>query len=231
VSLFARLDRSFGFPSFGFMYARGPDRPADARVGPETSLGAEAGAALRRGSVSFKISAFRRHSRGEARLGANDSCTVFLASDVRTDATGGETLVRFNPVPGLDARVSYTLWSIRSDDRTAPYLPRYLVKASARLARRMSPHISIGLTLAAWYVSPIEVGSKSEPCAGNAACTSGTELDGYASSLVYAHIDMDRAVVFFRVHNAAGGVIKTQWGRPSLPGATYDFGVSVVLVD
>jgi hypothetical protein len=232
VCLFGRLDRSYGFPGFRVLYAGGPGESRDSRIGAETSMGVELGADVLKGPVFLSVCVFGRLARGLARIRTDDSCRTYVDPDIDIDTMGSEACVGLRLEPWLEGQVSYSIWKAEDGQGRRPaYLPEQMLTARARLRKRMSGHVSVGLTLAEWYVSAVDAGARLEPCGGSPVCLPEAGLPGYTDSLINAYLDIDRATVFVKVHNITNAVVRSGWGRVSLPSRSYEFGISVILVD
>ena len=225
IFLFSRLDRNYRFPSFAVLYNGGKDHPADSRIGTETSWGLELGAAIEEGPMSVVLSVFRRDTDGLAFWLTDDSCGAYLNPGVEIGVTGFETSLGVSLPPWLEAEVSYSAVNARDGTGARPaYIPQQTVMASARVSKRLSRHISAGVTFAGRYVPPIEVGPRLEPCKAYAACLPDAELPDNISAMLNVYIDIDRVTTFFKIRNLTNDDIKTAWGRPGLPSRSYEFG-------
>ncbi len=230
--LFSRLDRNYRFPSFNVLYSGGKDHPADSRIGTETSWGLELGAAIEEGPLSVSLSVFRRDTDGLALWLTDDSCGAYLDPGVEIGVTGLETSLGVRMPPWLEAEVSYSATRARDMTGARPaYIPQQTVMAIVRVSKRLSRHISAGMTFAGRYVPPIDVGPRLEPCEANAACFADAELPDHISAMLNVYIDIDRATTFFKIQNLTNGDIETAWGRPRLPSRSYEFGTSWRLLD
>jgi outer membrane receptor protein involved in Fe transport len=232
IFLFSRLDRSYSFPSFDVLYSGGKDRPADSRIGTETSWGLELGAAIERGSLSASLSAFGRNTAGLALWVSDDSCRAYLDPGVEISVIGFETSLGVCVQPWFETELSYCV--IRAHDGAGvkpAYIPQQTVTALVRVRKRLSRHISAGMAFAGRYAPPMEVGPRLDPCAGNAACLTDAELPGCMSAMLNTYFDIDRATIFFKIQNLANDSITMAWGRPELPSRSYEFGTSWRLLD
>jgi hypothetical protein len=178
------------------------------------------------------VSFYRRGADNVAVLYTGADCWTYPEPRAEIDVAGLETSLEVSLQPWLEAGASYGV--CRVDDQpegSAGCLPEQVIGFGAAAAKRLSNHVSVGITVAGRYVAPVEVGSRLAPCKPEALCIRDAELPEYTSALVNVHVDIDRAVVFFKVQNVADTEIRTGWGRPVLPKRSYEFGVSALLAD
>jgi hypothetical protein len=192
----------------------------------------EVGAALEKGPIYVSASVFRRDTDGLAMWCTDDSCGVCLEPDTEIDAMGFEASLAICVRPWLEARVSYDICCAEDEaGERPPYLPEQVIAFGTKLSRPLTEHVSVGLTLTGRYVEAVEVGARLEPCESEPLCIRDGELPEYVSGMLNAHVDIDRAVVFLKIQNLANTDIRSGWGLPALPSRSYEFGVSVLLVD
>jgi len=232
VTLFSRLDRSYRFPGFHALYHRGRGRPADPRIGTESSLGLEVGAVASGGPLTASVSLFGRDASGFALRLLDDSCGTYFDPDVDIGFVGAEVSIAVSMQTWLETEISYSAIRVRDGAGVRPaYVPPYTVAVLARLRKALSRHISAGITFAGRYEPPTELGSRLDPCALGGTCLAGAELPGHLSALLTAFIDIDRVTVYLRVQNLTDETIRAAWGRPGLPSRSYEFGTSWRLLD
>jgi len=230
LSLFTKIDRSFMYPSFNDLYWKGPDEEGDPDLRTERSRGFELGAHLDRGAMKAGLAAYYRDVTDLILWRTDAACLPTKSTNAQARLKGLEGSLRLEPVRGVEASLSYALMSAVDDAGNAlVYKSPYVFTWNAKADHAFSKHISCGLVFSGRNVAKVKSGSQFDYAA--MTCLEDTSLPRYASALLYAYLGIDRARVFARATNLFAASIYPSWGRPRLPGRSYEFGVSWELVD
>jgi len=230
VSLFTKLDHSFMYPSFNDLYWKGPDEQGDPDLRTERSRGLELGAHLDRGTLKVGLAAYYRDVTDLILWRTDAACLPTKSTNAQARLKGLEISLELEPAPGVEASVSYALMGAVDDaGDDLVYKAPYIFTWNAKADHAFSKHISCGLVFSGRNVAKIKSGDQYDYAA--MTCLHHTSLPRYASALIYAYLGIDRARVFARVPNLFDASIYPSWGRPRLPGRSYELGVSWELVD
>jgi len=225
--LFGRVDRSFAFPGLREC-TEWAGCPSDAA---EHWNGFELGADLGPDPVRLSAALFWRSADKRTFRVIDEACDLVNVYSGEVSYLGAEALLHFTYPSWLKGSLGYSAERGRDEDgEQVSYVPSGVFTWDLRSSRKLSSHISAGLTFAGRWVPPIWVGNQTAPCS-EGGCALDAELDGYVSGLLYGYIDIDSGRVYGRVRNLFNQGITQIWGHPDLPPRSYEFGVNLELFD
>jgi vitamin B12 transporter len=241
LTLFSKIDRSYAYPTFNDLYWRGPHEAGDPNLHTEHSSGLEAGARLQRGRLELAATGYYRRASDMILWRTDQPCVSVKSTNAQVSLAGVEVSGRFQPLKGLEARLSY--WAGKARDRQTDepleYRPDNILSWRVSAERRLSEHVDVGAVFAGRRVPTVISGDQFSPpadscdalCGPSQGCRVDTRLPGYRSALLYGYIGVDRGRVFGRINNLFNEVIHTSWGMPALPHRSYEVGLSLELRD
>jgi vitamin B12 transporter len=239
LSLFAKLDRSFMYPTFNDLYWKDLMATGNPNLKTEHSTGAELGLSIRRGPLEVASTVYYRRAGDMILWRTAPGCNYVMSTNTEARLRGLEVSCKITPIGGVEALLSY--WVGRATDaegRRFEYRPSNALTWTLRTGRSFSKHVSGGIVLAGRTVPRTATGDQlditwfhgqDDSC--GFACRSGTSLPPYTSATGYAYLSIDRARVFARANNLLSDHIVPTWGMPALPARSYELGVSWELVD
>ncbi|HVP57837.1 MAG TPA: TonB-dependent receptor, partial [bacterium] len=229
-SLFSKLDRSFMYPSFNDLYWRGPDEQGDPDLKTERSRGFELGAHLDRERAEVGLAAYYRQVTDLILWRTDATCVTTRSANAQARLKGLELSLRLKPFAWAEGSIAYSIASARDETgQQLVYRPPQVLAWSAKADHAFSKHVSCGLVLSGRKVAEVKSGDQYDYAAGT--CLHDTKLVGYAWALFYGYLAIDRARVFARIPNLFDATIYPSWGRPRLPGRSYELGISWELAD
>jgi iron complex outermembrane receptor protein len=231
-TVYGRLDRSYRYPSFSEVSFRSLTQDDGPQPDTEHSIGLEIGLGMTHGGLSADLALYWRDVDGMIRWKAGEDCELAWHTDSEAELAGLEVSAGFVHEPGVSSSVSYAL--TRAVDESGDDLEKHLshiLTWNLQAMRPLSSHVALGLGFAGRYVSAVPVGSRWTPCGSAGECIHDATLPAYTSSIGTLYLDVDRARVYARLRNVFDDDIYVRWGQPSLPGRSYEFGVSWTLED
>lgn len=230
--VFARVDRSYGFPSFAetardTLFEEGDPEP-DTQHAVELELGYRYEA--RR--LSFDVSCYWCDVNRMAVWLTDEVCGAAMSTDSESEVLGLEVSVGFSHPLGVEGVVAYgATRTLEGVQENLELQPPHILTWDLWLERGVSPHVAVGTGFAGWRVSGRGVGNRIAPCAAADGCVIDAALAGYTSALCYGYLAIDQARVYTRIRNLLDDEIYSRWGQPALPRRSYEIGVSWELRD
>jgi outer membrane cobalamin receptor len=230
--LFARLDRSYGFPSFAETARDTLLEDGDPEPDTHHAVELELGYRYEARRLAFDVSCYWRDMNRMTVWVTDEACGAAMSTDSESEVLGFEVSLGFSHPLGVEGVVAYgSTTTLEEVQGNLEFQPPHIITWDLWLERGVSPHVSVGTGFAGRWVSSRSAGNRVSPCTGAGECVIDAALAGYTSALCYAYLAIDRARIYTRIRNLLDDDIYSRWGQPALPARSYEIGVSWELSD
>jgi outer membrane cobalamin receptor len=230
--VFARVDRSYGSPSFAETARDTLLEEGDPEPDTQHTVEVELGYRYEARRLSFDVSCYWRDVNRMTVWLTDEACGATMSTDSESEVLGLEVSVGFSHPLGVEGVVAYGVTrTLEEVQANLEFQPPHALTWDLWLERGVSPHVAIGTGFAGRWVSSRGVGNKLARCAAAEECVIDAALAGYTSALCYGYLAIDQARVYTRIRNLLDDEIHSRWGQPALPRRSYEIGVSWELQD
>ena len=226
LRLFGRLDRGYTYPLA---------RDAASREGAEITKSISAGILWNTSVLQLSLNVFYYDVNDAEMYRTDDSCVTRLIEGASMEMLGGEFGIYMAPVYGFEATVTLSTGdSNEAAEGESQTQPLSVLAWGIRYRYQFTRHIGTGITFAGRWSSRTSLGHRweclDEDCT-ETVCLADASLPAFKSATLYGYLSFDDARVFARVRNVFNESIPISWNKPSLPGRSYEFGLTVDLHD